>query len=84
MERKTWWPFLVPGSLAVTPTREGERASLTFDAMWGIQPMHVAVEPASGDQARFSIEVAPVSPTTEVASLMDASELKAGRLPRRS
>ncbi len=33
---------------------------------------------------RFSIDVAPVSPTTEVARLMAASEDKAGISPRRS
>jgi CubicO group peptidase (beta-lactamase class C family) len=57
MERKLWWPYAVPGSLAVSPGPGGLRASVTFDPMWGVRPTRVSVEPAKGNYVRFRVEV---------------------------
>jgi len=56
MERHVWWPYAVPGSLAVSPGPKGLRASVTFDPMWGLHPMPVEVAPADGDKVRFTVE----------------------------
>jgi CubicO group peptidase (beta-lactamase class C family) len=55
MERHVWWPYAVEGSLAVWRSPTGLRGSVTFDRMWGIQPMPVEVAPDAGDRVRFVV-----------------------------
>ncbi len=57
MERRLWWPNLVPGSLAVTRGPGGLRGSLTFDTMWSVSPVPVRFLPSSEDEHRFEVLV---------------------------
>jgi CubicO group peptidase (beta-lactamase class C family) len=57
MERTVWWPYLVPGSLAVTRSKAGLRGSVTFDSMWAIDPEPLRFDEAKGDHVRLTIRL---------------------------
>ena len=74
MERESWWPNIVPGTLVVSRGPNGLRGSVTFDSMWGIDPKRVAVDSA-GDKVRLAVEFGLGEPVAIVTGTAGADVL---------